>query len=220
MKILQGGGSKTLIISKLPKLRFPEFSGEWQEKPLGEVATFFRGLTYNSNDIGNKDNLLVLRSSNIQNGNLILDEDLVFVNKECPEEIKLNIGDIVICMSNGSKSLVGKNAEYKGNYDNPITVGAFCSIMKPKNSFIKYILQTDSYKSFISFSIGGGNINNLKNSDLENFIFFLPPTPEEQQKIANCLSSLDEIIEAQNQNIENLKTHKKGLLQQLFPSVA
>ncbi len=43
------------------------------------------------------------------------------------------------------------------------------------------------------------------------------PNPQEQQKIADCLSSLDELIAAQAQKIENLKTHKKGLMQNLFP---
>jgi len=42
---------------------------------------------------------------------------------------------------------------------------------------------------------------------------------KEQQKIADCLSSVDELIETQNQKIENLKTHKKGLMQQMFPKV-
>ena len=46
----------------------------------------------------------------------------------------------------------------------------------------------------------------------------LPPEPEEQIKIAACLSSLDDLIAGQRQKLEALKTHKQGLLQQLFPS--
>lgn len=52
----------------------------------------------------------------------------------------------------------------------------------------------------------------------ENYIIALPP-PEEQQAIANCLSSLDSLISEQNQQICRLKTHKKGLMQQLFPTL-
>ena len=99
----------------IPELRFPEFvkDGEWEEIKLKKLGNFFRGLTYSANDTDNKG-LLVLRSGNIQNDTLIFDKDVVFVKKDCPEELKLLSGDIVICMSNGSKVLVGKNAEFKG----------------------------------------------------------------------------------------------------------
>jgi type I restriction enzyme S subunit len=170
----------------VPKLRFPEFEneGEWEEKRLKQLGKFYRGLTYGADDLDSKG-LLVLRSGNIQNESLVFDNDLVFVKKDCPKDLKLLRGDIVICMSNGSKALVGKNAEFKGEYNELLTVGAFCSIMRPKNKFTKYILQTDKYQSFISLSIGGGNINNLKNSDLEEYECFVPKNPTEQQKIAS-----------------------------------
>ncbi|SHK10948.1 type I restriction enzyme, S subunit [Reichenbachiella agariperforans] len=202
----------------IPEFRFPEFvnDGEWSEIKLKQYATFYRGLTYGKNDTANKG-LLVLRSGNIQNDTLVLDKDLVFVEKECPDDLKLLNGDIVICMSNGSKSLVGKNAEYQGEYDGKITVGAFCSIMRPKNRFTKYLLQSDAYQTFIALSIGGGNINNLKNSDLEEFECIVPKNLPEQQKIASCLSSLDELLAAHNDKLGALKDHKKGLMQNLFP---
>lgn len=202
----------------IPELRFPEFKsdGEWEEIKLKQSATFYRGLTYGQEDIAD-NGLLVLRSGNIQNDTLVLIKDLVHVQKDCPDDLKLMNGDVVICMSNGSKSLVGKNAEYRGEYSGNITVGAFCSIMRPKNRFTKYLLQSDSYQTFIALSIGGGNINNLKNSDLEEFECAVPKKNLEQQKIASCLSSLDEVITAHSQKLELLKDHKKGLMQNLFP---
>ena len=204
----------------IPELRFPEFrnEGEWEIIKLKQFGTFYRGLTYGAADTAS-NGLLVLRSGNIQNDTLILNNDLVFVDKECPENLKLLNGDIVICMSNGSKTLVGKNAEYKGNYEGEITVGAFCSILRPKNNFTKYLLQSDIYQDFIALSIGGGNINNLKNSDLEEFSCSAPKNRKEQQKIASCLSSLDNLIDAYNQNMDLLQAHKQGLMQILFPQV-
>ncbi|TDE55384.1 restriction endonuclease subunit S [Flavobacterium sp. GT3P67] len=204
----------------IPELRFPDFmnEGNWEEKKLGDFGRFFRGLTYSADDTSSKG-LLVLRSGNIQNDTLVLDKDLVYVDKECADELKLLNGDIVICMSNGSKALVGKNAEYKDEYDGKITVGAFCSIMRPINKFTKYLLQSDAYQSFIALSIGGGNINNLKNSDLEEFKCYTSSSPKEQQKIADCLSFLDELITAHTDKLETLKTYKKGLMQNLFPQV-
>ena len=58
---------------------------------------------------------------------------------------------------------------------------------------------------------------NLKNEDVLNCPLLLPEDPLEQQKIADCLSSIDELITAQTQKIEAYKAHKKGLMQQLFP---
>lgn len=200
----------------LPKLRFPEFSEVWEKEKLGSFGDFTRGITYSSNDV-TSEGLLVIRSGNIQNNNLVLENDLVFINKECPSELILKNGDIVICMSNGSKALVGKNAEFKGYNDKPITIGAFCSFFRAKNDFSKFLLRTEDYEKFIAFSIGGGNINNLKNSDLENYSIIVPENPTEQQKIANCLTSLDQVIESQTTKLALLKTHKKGLLQNLFP---
>lgn len=206
----------------VPTLRFPEFqnAGEWKPYKLNDFGSFFRGLTYSTADVSNNnEGIGVLRSTNIQNNRLILDKDLVFVNKTCSSEQRLQKGDIVICMSNGSKTLVGKNAELDQDISYDLTVGAFCSIFRPKNVFAKYLLQTDSYTKFVALAIGGGNINNLKNSDLENFVQFAPTKPEEQKKIADCLSSVDDLIMAQTNRLEAFKAHKKGLMQQLFPNI-
>ncbi|MEP6519938.1 restriction endonuclease subunit S, partial [Microcoleus vaginatus] len=64
----------------------------------------------------------------------------------------------------------------------------------------------------------GATINSINGSNFVKYKFYVP-LPQEQQKIADCLSSLDELIAAQTQAISTLKTHKKGLMQQLFPSV-
>lgn len=207
---------------RTPKLRFPEFQncGSWCSYKLKDFGAFFRGLTYSTTDVSNDNKGMgVLRSTNIQDNRLILDRDIVFVNKTCSSEQQLKKGDIVICMSNGSKTLVGKNAELDQDLSYVLTIGAFCSIFRPKNSFAKYLLQTDSYTNFISLAIGGGNINNLKNSDLENFILFAPIKRAEQQKIADCLSSIDSLIKATEDKVAHLKAHKRGLIQQLFPNI-
>lgn len=204
--------------ARVPKLRFPEFRGAagWGRKRLGSVGRLIRGLTYSSDDVA-PAGLLVLRSTNIQNGNLVLDQDLVFVDTPCPEALRLQTGDIVICMSNGSKALVGKSGEYSGEYESDITVGAFCSFFRPEFPFAKIAFHLNSYQKYIADLIAGGNINNLTNSVLEEFSFPVPPLPTEQQKIVECLSSVDELMAAQVRKLNALKTHKKGLMQQLFP---
>lgn len=202
----------------VPKLRFPEFQSAsvWQSMPLGTAGQFLRGLTYGASDVSDRG-LLVLRSTNIQEGRLILDKDLVFVAKECPDELALQPGDVAICMSNGSKALVGKSAEYMGGYSGRLTVGAFCSIFRATVPFAKFAFSTDGYSDFVALAIGGGNINNLKNSALEAFEFAVPEEPAEQRKITDCLTALDQAIAAQGRKVVALKAYKRGLMQQLFP---
>lgn len=201
------------------KLRFKTENGnnypEWEEKKLGEIGIFYRGHSYNSNNVVNYG-LLVLRSNNIQN-NIINYNDLQFVNKDCKEEIVLKDKDIVICMANGSKRLVGKTGEYKENLKySKITVGAFCSIFRTNNKIAKFLFQTKKYYDEIALMLEGTNINNLKNSALEEISFDIPHSFEEQQKIADFLSAIDTKIEKISDELENLKEFKKGLLQQMF----
>ena len=205
-------------LQPVPKLRFPEFRNfsAWELKPLGTLGTFMRGLTYKSNDV-TKEGLTVLRASNIQDERLVFDSDLVHIGKGCPPNLLLREGDVAICMSNGSKALVGKSAEYKGGYIGNVTVGAFCSIFRASLDFAKIVFKTPQYTDFIAREISGGNINNLKNSDLEAFKVPVPTDENEQQKIADCLGSLDDLIAAEGQKLEALRQYKQGLMQQLFP---
>ena len=202
----------------VPKLRFPEYRdlSAWEPNLLGALGTFTRGLTYRSDDVA-KEGLTVLRSSNIQDGRLVFDSDLVHIGKGCPPNLLLREGDVAICMSNGSKALVGKSAEYKGGYAGDVTVGAFCSIFRASLDFAKIVFKTSQYTDFIAREISGGNINNLKNSDLEAFKFPIPTDENEQQMIADCFGSLDNLIAAEGRKLEALRQHKKGLMQQLFP---
>lgn len=209
------------ILQKIFKqeLRFKDNKGndypKWEEKRLGDLGKFYRGHSYNSNNVI-ENGLLVLRSNNIQE-NKIVYNDLQFVNKPCKKEILLKDKDIIICMANGSKKLVGKTGEYKqNNFYKEITIGAFCSIFRTDYNIAKFLFQTKKYYDKISLMLEGTNINNLKNSSLEEIIFNIPTSLEEQQKIADFLSSIDKKIDKLAAELEDLKEFKKGLLQQMF----
>jgi len=94
----------------LPKLRFPEFrdKGEWEEAKLSQLGKLISGLTYSPRDVCD-DGLLVLRSSNIRNGKIALD-DCVYVTPTVKGANLAKPYDILICVRNGSRSLIGKNA--------------------------------------------------------------------------------------------------------------
>lgn len=198
------------------KLRFADSDSCWKEISLKDIGTFYRGHSYNSTNVAD-EGLLILRSNNIQGNVLDFSEDgLQFVDKDCKKELELQKNDIVICMSNGTRRLVGKSAEYTGNYENKVTVGAFCSIFRTKNKLAKYLFQTESYKKNLYLILAGTNINNLKNSDLEKFKFNIPTNESEINKIHDLFVSIDNKIDYNKKQLEEITLFKKGLLQQMF----
>ena len=201
----------------VPKLRFKEFedNGDWDDKELKELGNLINGLTYSPNDVREKG-LLVLRSSNVQNGQIDLN-DCVFVAPEVKGANLIKPDDILVCVRNGSKALIGKNAIIPE--DIPFaTHGAFMTVFRAKYpKFVFQLFQTDGYNNQVKADLGA-TINSINGKNFVRYKFFVPK-PQEQQKIASCLSSLDELINAQSQRVKALNLHKKGLLQGLFPDV-
>jgi type I restriction enzyme S subunit len=85
-------------------------------------------------------------------------------------------------------------------------------------AFFYQLLQRDEFRNAMQLKAAGGAQGNLSGGDITEYAFTAPPTLAEQQRIATCLSSLDALITAETQKHEALKTHKQGLMQQLFPS--
>jgi type I restriction enzyme S subunit len=90
---------------------------------------------------------------------------------------------------------------------------------KENNNFILQILKSQIMQVFVQKSISVGAQPNLNLEQMGSFSFAYPKNPKEQQKIASCLSSLDTLITAQTEKIEQLQLHKKGLMQGLFPKI-
>lgn len=200
----------------VPKLRFPEFidAEKWIETSLDELGELISGLTYRPEDVRD-DGLLVLRSSNVQNGEIALD-DCVYVDPDIKGANLSKPNDILICVRNGSKALIGKNALLPKGLPTA-THGAFMTVFRANNpKFVYQLFQSDSYNKQVSNDLGA-TINSINGGNLIKYKFYVP-NPPEQKKIADCLSSLDDLITAQNQKLEAIKTHKTGLIQQLFPA--
>ena len=183
---------------------------EWEVKPLGEVGKLLSGLTYSPSNI-RSNGLLVLRSSNIQEGQLVF-EDNVFVDVLSYTPVKE--GDILICVRNGSQNLIGKTAIITKKAEG-CAFGAFMAIFRsPINQYIFYLFGTEIYRKYIYRNLGA-TINSINGSDLRRFRFPFPPLAE-QKKIAEVLGVWDKAIEKQSQLIEQLTLRKRGLMQQLL----
>lgn len=199
----------------MPQLRFPEFrdAGEWEEKELGQLGELVSGLTYSPEDVRNVG-LLVLRSSNVKNGVITLDDN-VYVRDDIKGANLSRPNDILICVRNGSKSLIGKNALIPAGMPT-CTHGAFMTIFRTVSTkFIFQLFQTEAYEKQVAADMGA-TINSINGNQLKKYKFFIPKSLE-QKRIADCLGSLDDAIAVQSQKLNTLKLHKKGLMQQIFP---
>lgn len=208
--------SKDQIRVAIPELRFPEFRQveQWKECQLDKLGICLTGLTYKPDDVRDAG-LLVLRSSNIKNGQISLD-DSVFVREDITGAHLLQTDDILICVRNGSKSLIGKNALIPETIGN-CTHGAFMTVFRAKSpKFVYQLFQTDAFQRQVENDLGA-TINSINTGNFLRYLFFVPNLAE-QQKIADCLSSLDELLAAEAERLEALRAHKKGLMQVLFPA--
>ena len=209
----------------LPKLRFPEFrdAGEWEVKPLGnKTMKVGSGITPNGGEKNYKSKgRPFIRSQNVGWGCLLL-EDVAFIDDVMHSTFsttEINKEDVFLNITGAS---IGRSAvaDYRVQGGN---VNQHVCIIRTKQSELnpyylnQYLLSQYGQKQIDSFQ-AGGNRQGLNFAQVRSFSLPLPLI-EEQQKIAACLSSIDELITAQTQKIDTLKVHKKGLMQQLFPSV-
>lgn len=198
----------------VPKIRYDNFTKEWEKVKLSSQASFLQGLTYTPNDVSN-DGTIVLRSSNIQNS-MVDYNDIVRVNIIIPEKLKIKENDILMCVRNGSKSLVGKTAWLSKN-EEKCTWGAFMNIIRPKerNKFVYYYLNSKYFYNHVWKDLGTATVNQITKQTLESCYLNIPSI-EEQEKISNTLSLLDQKIKLQSKKIEDLKLFKKGLSNNIF----
>lgn len=194
------------------KRRLPGFSGEWEETTLGQIGECIIGLTYKPENVV-EHGLLVLRSSNVQSGRLAY-ADNVYVNIVVPENLITRPGDILICVRNGSRALIGKCARIDEAAAG-LTFGAFMSIYRTKHSqYIFHAFQANNIQRQIHENIGA-TINQITNKDLNAFRVKLPPD-DEQEAISTVLSDMDAEIVALEQKRDKTIALKQGMMQELL----
>lgn len=163
---------------------FGDIPIEWDVKKLGDLGKVISGLTYSPDDICEETGTLVLRSSNVQDGQIKFDDN-VFVKVNSGGYNQVQYNDILICVRNGSKSLIGKNALITKEATG-MAFGAFMTIFRGEyNNYLYQVFNTDIYYREIHKNLGA-TINSINGSDLKEFKIPIPPLPE-QQKIASIL---------------------------------
>jgi len=218
----------------IPELRFPEFKneGEWIFELFDKVYFFLvtnsfsrENLNYNNGSV-----------KNIHYGDIhtkfstlfdITKEIVPFINSDIPierirEECYCKEGDLIFADASEDLNDVGKSIEIINLNSEKLLSGLHTLLARQKESklaigFAGYLFKTDWIRKQIQREAQGAKVLGISATRISNVKISYPKNPQEQQKIASCLSSLDEVITAHSQKLELLKDHKKGLMQNLFP---
>jgi type I restriction enzyme S subunit len=193
-----------------------ELPKHWEVKRLRYLGEAIIGLTYDPADVTDQideHGVLVLRSSNVQGGRIVFDDN-VYVKSNVPERLLTQAGDILICSRNGSRALIGKNAIIDKSASS-LTFGAFMMLFRSKyNDYLRYVFNSPLF-TFQSGSFLTSTINQLTVGNLNSFEIPLPPT-EDRSAIAAFLEretdKIDELIEEQQRLIELLKEKRQAVI--------
>lgn len=185
----------------LPGLRFPEFQNvpEWDAR---EISTFAKVTT------GGKDT-----QNKVDRGSYPF-----FVRSQTVERIDSYSYDGEAVLTSGDGVGVGKNYHYiNGKFDFHQRVYCIYDFDKCVSGLFFYLYFSEHFNERVMRMSAKNSVDSVRMSMVTEMPILLPSRLE-QQRIASCLSSLDDLVTAQAQKFEALKAHKKGLMQQLFPS--
>ena len=200
-----------------PRLRFPGFEGEWEEKKLGEVCNRI------IDKVGNRK----LEPISISAGIGVISQKQRFGKNISGLQYKNYIhifkGDY--CYNKGNSKRFPQGCVYElKDFEEAAAPNAFISFRFKdtvcSHFFNGYFDNNTHGIQLAQYITSGARSDGLLNLSAEDFFkikFFVPTTIEEQQKIASFISELDNLIAAESDKLENLKNYKKGLMQQLFP---
>jgi len=200
-----------------PKRRFPEFRGgaEWSEHKLGEMAAILKGKGLPKADVDPSGSQPCIRYGELYTTYGELIRTVASRTKIPASKLFLSKSNDVIIPSSGETKIDIATAACV--LLDGIALGGDLNVIRSKldGSFLSYYL--NGPKRFdIAKVAQGDSVVHLYPHQLEKLKIAVP-LPAEQRKIAECLGTLDELIGAESQKFDALKTHKKGLMQQLFP---
>lgn len=189
-----------------PAFRFPEFqnAGEWKDTTLGEEVYYENGKAH-ENDINETGKYIVVNSKFIStDGEVVKYTD----NPSC----LANKGDILMVLSDVPNGRAIAKC-FIVDCNNKYTVNQRVCKLTPKKAVALLLYYSINRNPFLLAFDDGIKQTNLKKDDVLNCLFRLPQEPQEQQRIADCLLSVDELISTEIAKLDQLKAHKKGLMQ-------
>ncbi len=218
----------------IPELRFPKFAidGGWTITPLSEVYSFKITNSFSRDKLNYKKGTV----KNIHYGDIhtkfltlfdITKESVPYINSEVSisridQDNYCAEGDIVFADASEDMDDVGKSIEIVNLNNEQLLAGLHTFLVRQIEpnlivGFGGYLFKSNSIRTQIKRESQGAKVLGISKSRISDIKIYYPENQKEQQKIASCLSSLDELIAAHSDKLDALKDHKKGLMQNLFP---
>lgn len=201
-----------------PRIRFKGFTEDWEQRKLIDIAKTFIGLVTTMTENYRDSGTLLIRNSDIKEGQFIFSEEPIHLDEEFAEKNKtrrLQIGDVVTVHTGD----IGTSAVIQEKEDGAIGFATINTrtdkrILNPY--FLSTYFNTEKHKCYAnSVSTGDGRSNyNIK--DFNKLVISIP-TLDEQEKISVLINNINTIITLHQCKLEKLKLTKKALLQKLFP---
>lgn len=208
-----------------PRLRFPEFRSapEWAARELGPMTSKVgSGVTPLGGDKNYKaKGRPFVRSQNVGWGELLL-KDIAYIDDETHNAFigtEIKETDVLLNITGASigRSAVADSRIVGGNVSQHVCI-IRATVAELNPVFLSQFLISERGQKQIDDFQAGGNRQGLNFAQIRSFEIPLPPTEQEQRRIADCLSSVDVAIAAEAEKLDALNAHKKGLMQQLFPA--
>ena len=200
---------------KVPELRFAGFADDWEERKLGELASFSKGNGYTKNDLVEFGDPIILYGRLYTKYETVIEKVDTFVNKK--DNSIISEGSEVIVPASGESSEDISRASVVGK--SGLILGGDLNIIKPVNYidsiFLALTISNGSQRQEMSKRAQGKSVVHLHNSDLKQ-VNLLYPKLEEQQKIGTFFKQLDCAIALHQRKLDLLKEQKKGFLQKMF----
>ena len=198
---------------RVPKLRFPGFTEDWEQRKLRKCVDISTGYPFDSQDFNENGEYLVITNGNIQEntpfvlnnvGNRIdLDDSL--------KKYILDIDDLLITMD----GTVGRVAIVVNN--KLVLAQRVCRIKSNEPYYIYQLLSKNNFIQSMNKIGHGGTIKHISLSEISEYQDFYPKSQKERIKISTVLTNCDKLITLHQRKLNNLKLKKKALLQKLFP---
>ena len=204
--------------AKVPKLRFPGFTGEWEERKLGEIGTTFSGLSGKTkDDFGHGDGRFITYMNIYSNPIAdIQGIDSVEIDKK---QNQVKYGDVLFTMSSETPAEVGMSSVWCGNKTNTY-LNSFCFGYRPKIEielfYLAYLLRSPIVRKKLIYLAQGISRYNISKNRVMDINISLPSFSE-QEKIGGFFRNFDDCITLYQRKLTHLQAKKKCLLQKMFP---
>ena len=201
---------------RVPKLRFPGFTEDWEQRKLGDIATFSKGNGYSKSDLASFGDPIILYGRLYTNYETTISNIDTFVELKDKSVISQG-GEVIVPASGETAEDISRASVVKKQ---GIIIGGDLNVIKANHlldpTFLALTISNGEQQKELSKRAQGKSVVHLHNSDLQevNLTF---PVLNEQKKISTLFEKMDNIITLHQRKLDNLKLKKKALLQKLFP---